>query len=702
MGEMLGAKYQIKSSVTKTGTSYSFHVDFQDLKTGQYLAEYNKSASTFEKLYQSPGSALNEAVIEICDKLDAKFGTGLSPLQKGDLMGKDFSFEEEKQYLEEEEKRRRTVIADLDKEITSIKYSTATNDDIRTVQLELRRSQEQEKLKQAQQKQARLDQEAQNRLAELEKQKTRSDELKKRISATETIIKDKRELLRKQNFETSSVLALINEIEAKKKAILEIQRETDDQIKELEQKRDKELSEKKKEIMDAPLRLGEKDSKGKITSYSQRIRESKYEEEEFRIRSNYEVDIESLTKPLYIAENDLMEQIENQYKILGKLRIADNIESRDLRLIVGWRGENRAWSATAIILSDGKEICSYNFDIGYEMLSGKNPNLEGYDEYLDNVDYYNSLFSNEKAPPVWVKLAYRVIPEALDKPSLYAINLSYLELYHTETEAKIAYIGIDKSEKKQMSPRYDIWTVAERYEQEKKAATTQESIKKQAKTNSQQSTVGWEERAQQMTGNNSGSQTNNSNQKTNNSTNQSNSSSNWSNVQRKASFFDIDAKIPQYTRRGYYADIGYSFGSFYNDFDFGLDSLWPWSESEHFYWGFGFSILSAKINNDYVDQASEKFKGATLRFMEGYVCLGLSYNLSFGRPYVQGNIGYYFSLDKSEYGDDYSVGGFMFSGIIGMDFGSGIIISPYYGVKYSAGKGFEDVLGISLAIDFGW
>ena len=232
-----------------------------------------------------------------------------------------------------------------------------------------------------------------------------------------------------------------------------------------------------------------------------------------------------------------------------------------------------------------------------------------------------------------------------------------------------------------MSPRYDIWAVSERFW----GKTLPQSSNSDQQT-SNPSYENWPLEVMQ------------GDQRFTSSSNQSNNSYNWGYTQKKTSIFNAE----QHTRRGYYADIGYSFGSFYNDFDFGLDSLWPWSESEHFYWGFGFSILSAKINKDYVDQASEKFKGATLRFMEGYVCLGLSYNLSFGRPYVQGNIGYYFSLDKSEYGDDYSVGGFMFSGIIGMDFGSGIIISPYYGVKYSAGKGFEDVLGISLAIDFGW
>lgn len=682
MGEMFGARYQIKSSVTKTGADYSLYVGFQDLETGQHLAEYNKSASSFENLYQRPGCALNEAVIEMCDKLNAKFGTGLSEYKKRLLMkgANDFSSEEEKKYLEEEEKRLSAIIDGLDKEIASSKISTAADAAIRTVQLELRRSQEQEKLKQAQQKQVRLEQEAQNRLEELEKQETRSDERKKRINIAETKIKDKIELLRKQNFETSSVLAQINEIEAKKKAIIEIEKETDDQVIKLQQERDQELSEKKKEIMDEPLRVVQKDSRtGEMLPSVRQDRENRYKEEEAKIRNEYDDRINSFTNIAYSAEYELMEQIENQYIDFGATRIADNIETRDLRLNVGrFRGEAAAWSATAMVLSDGEELCSYNFDIEYKTLTGKKPDPNDY-EYADYVDFYSSLFSNEEAPPVWVKLYYDVMPDGSGEPSVYFINLRSLQIYLTATGDMLGFKSINKLESIQMSPCYDIRGVVARFEEKENIQTDEVASENQL-----------DDLFKKLPS--SQPQANNSNQQTNNSTSQSNNSSNWTATQKKTSIYDNIANVPQYPRSKYWYDGGYGIGPFYQGFYIGFNYLYPFGN--YLYSGIGTAFSGVSVSKKYVDQA-KNYRDEHFFSYEGYFILGLGYTLSFGRPYIQGNIGFY------TYASDYIKGsGFMFSGLIGVDFGSIITISPYYGVKYSDGKGFDDVLGISLGWGF--
>ncbi|MCR4714763.1 MAG: SUMF1/EgtB/PvdO family nonheme iron enzyme [Treponemataceae bacterium] len=461
MGRMLGANYVIRSAVTKTDKFYSLNVIFQNLEKGQHYAESNKTASSTEVLYVIPGCAVNEAVIEICDILDTKgFGTGMSQYTKRILRNgaNDLSDEEEKKLLDEEIKRRNSIIASINQELESNKFSTDTDAALAKAQLELQKNREQENLKQAQQKQERLAREAELRAEEERKQASRSSEQKKRISSAEQEIKEKIEELRKQKTEGSSVLNQIKQIEAMKKAILDIRGEEKNETTRIQQERDEELKRKKSEIMDAPLREAQKDSKGNMLPEIRQIREDNYKKEETKILDEYETNSKNLFVKYSKAEYEIWNLINNHYDILEKGKTADNIVTKDIRVEVGrYRGEKYAWPVSITLMSDGTELCTYSFEIEYETLSGKKPNLAS-DEYVDEVDLYSNLFSNVSAPLLQVSIVYTVTPAQSNEPSKYYINLAEVNIKNLSNDKAVSINAKAFTETKplQMKPFYNV------------------------------------------------------------------------------------------------------------------------------------------------------------------------------------------------------------------------------------------------------
>lgn len=461
MGRMLGANYVIRSAVTKTDKFYSLNVIFQNLEKGQHYAESNKTASSTEVLYVIPGCAVNEAVIEICDILDTKgFGTGMSQYTKRILRNgaNDLSDEEEKKLLDEEIKRRNSIIASINQELESNKFSTDTDAALAKAQLELQKNREQENLKQAQQKQERLAREAELRAEEERKQASRSSEQKKRISSAEQEIKEKIEELRKQKTEGSSVLNQIKQIEAMKKAILDIRGEEKNETTRIQQERDEELKRKKSEIMDAPLREAQKDSKGNMLPEIRQIREDNYKKEETKILDEYETNSKNLFVKYSKAEYEIWNLINNHYDILEKGKTADNIVTKDIRVEVGrYRGEKYAWPVSITLMSDGTELCNYSFEIEYETLSGKKPNLAS-DEYADEVDLYSNLFSNVSTPLLQVSIVYTVTPAQSNEPSKYYINLAEVNIKNLSNDKAVPINAKAFAETKplQMKPFYNV------------------------------------------------------------------------------------------------------------------------------------------------------------------------------------------------------------------------------------------------------
>ena len=480
MGKLIGANYVIRSTITAAGGAYSLNVVFQNLESGAHFAESNQNAKTTETLYMNPGCAVNEATIELCDRLDSKFGTGLSSYNKRILRNgtNDLSSDEETKYLADEEKRLNQLISNLNKEINSASLSTEADAAMLKTQLELQKAQQEEKLRQTQKRQERLLEEEKNRLAEQKEQASRSTAQKNRISSVEQTLNKKVEELRKQNFDTSSVLAQIGVIEAKKKAVIEIRASRDEDTKKLVREGEAEILAKKAEIMNAPLREAQTNSDGTMREAVRKSREELAAKEEQKIQGEYTASIEKMQKLSKEAENDLLAQIKDHNKDLNKDHSINNIVTRDFKLEVNrFIGERDAWNATVIFVSEGQELYSTNFDITYKELTKKNPDVLS-DEYLDDVDLYNSLFSRN-VNPITAQMRYSMRAAPDDKPSQYILHVYNIVLTHTDTGEKIKELSVNNDFTKQMTPPYDVRD--ERTIKVEKVRTEKEIVKQENK-----------------------------------------------------------------------------------------------------------------------------------------------------------------------------------------------------------------------------
>ena len=457
MGEQIGANYVVLSTINKTYNSYSLNVVFQNLKSGEHLAESNKTAKNTETLYQLPGCAVNEATIEICDSLNSRFGTGLSSYVKRVLRNgtNDLSDEEERKFLEDEEKRYNNSILNLTKEISSMSLSVEADAAMQKTRLELAKHQEEEKLRQTQLRQQRMLQEAENRAAELRLQDKRKDETAKRINSAIKTLHDKVDELRNLKIEASNVVAQIHVIEAKKKAVLELRSEKAYEAERIKSEMNFEIKNKTNEIMNAELRDAYIASDGKMLPQVREQRQKQAAKEEARIKKEYSETLDKMYANYEDAEKDLVKQIEEHKKQLNVIRKADNIINRDLRLDVNrFIAERQAWSATAVLEIDNTAFFSTNFDITYKKLTKKEPDILS-DEYADEVDYYNSLFSTGEKPVTAVlEYDFKAAPDSL--PSQYILHVKSIKLTDTNTGVLIQEIQVNKDTTFNMEPVYDI------------------------------------------------------------------------------------------------------------------------------------------------------------------------------------------------------------------------------------------------------
>lgn len=459
MGKQIGANHVIRSTVTKNGNGYSLTVIMQILESGTHLAESNQTVKKADDLYGHPGCAVNEATIEICDRLSAKYGTGLSSmekriLRKGDI---DLTNEEEIAYLKEVEKKQQELIASLNKKIATIDVSTSNDAAAETARLKAQRDQAAEKQKQANERSKRLAEEALRRQEDLESQKSRSKAQQERISKAEQEIQNKVKKLREETFKSSNLFTQISSIEAKKAALLDLR--LDCEIEEEHFIKEYETAYKAKytEIIDAPLRAAEKDKNGEMLPIVKKNRQNKLEEENKKLEKERDNAIKKSKQILAEAEKELIPQIKNQSAAITEKRTADNIK-KDLFFEVGtYDGQAKSWNANVILTIDGQNIYTHPFNLSYEKLTGKKSNVlsgELPDEYIENVDYYSSLFA--KSIPVTVELKYHVEACPESEPSRYRFVMETLQLSHTENGKVFDNITINETIKKQFEPIHDI------------------------------------------------------------------------------------------------------------------------------------------------------------------------------------------------------------------------------------------------------
>ena len=174
IGKLVNAKYALFSYARELGNAYTLTIHFTDLTTGvQHASITSQPHGKLEELYVHPG-AVDEVTLTLCERL----GIVLTSAQKFVLQHgeSDLTLEQQLEMERKEQERFRQQMKDLDKQITALNTSTDIDAETQQKKLEAQRALNEQKLKAAQEREKRLQEDQKKRQADMVVEDNRKDE----------------------------------------------------------------------------------------------------------------------------------------------------------------------------------------------------------------------------------------------------------------------------------------------------------------------------------------------------------------------------------------------------------------------------------------------------------------------------------------------------------------------------------------------
>ena len=140
-------------------------------------------------------------------------------------------------------------------------------------------------------------------------------------------------------------------------------------------------------------------------------------------------------KQLELDINRLADEINNDYAML-KNNFISTVGSELFVSGSKFDTSSNCWTFNITLKNDGLVLFNTDVVLEYEALTGKKPvtdfNTEGFDEFIDNVDFYDSLFL--RGAPIFIfELEYSVTPMDSEDSVEYLFNFNGLKYYDTKT-----------------------------------------------------------------------------------------------------------------------------------------------------------------------------------------------------------------------------------------------------------------------------
>ena len=319
---------------------------------------------------------------------------------------------------------------------------------------------------------------------EAEAAKSRSADLQAKIDAMKMAAENAATQVRMNTVAGASIMDAINEIENNKAKIVDI----NNQISKLTASKSSELSveyaKKAKEIDDAPYQTAELGSDGKPTSTALAIRQMRKDAlkaEYDNMLTDYTAEI---TEKMKGSDEEILKIVREEADALGKATF--NLSSLTGSIDVSinkFDGNRGGWNLTYKVGT----LFSGEVFLSYETLTGKKKvdtitdisQMADYQEYLDNVDMFDSMFRGDV--PVLVvdaqcyvvvgegTLSYQVVPNSLtirridtDKVA-YKIGVNTLKVKFNDIiiQSEIGLV-ISETEEIIIDSYHKIWIVGDR------------------------------------------------------------------------------------------------------------------------------------------------------------------------------------------------------------------------------------------------
>ena len=462
LGKISTAKFALFTTVRRTIGGYSLSANYINLKTGEVVASVgSKSYTSPEYLYGSTG-AIDGITLLLANKLGIK----ISELNKKLLSEGSSSFNIEAQEIisKQNEAQYKRMMNEYDAEISRLKRSNDLNAVQSSKRLEAEKALLVEKQKTEKKRQEELKAQKQKIAADAKLETERSNNLKNTRDKLAKDAETSAARIRNLNTEKQDVLGQIYVIESKKRALLSINQDVEDNYKLLYWQMENDRKQEEIAIRNKAYSTVELDSKGKPTTLAIERREKKVLESNERLYKRFLSECEKLQSSVQNQQDSLLSEISTDRAALTKTRTVSSLGD-ELKVSFGtYEGGKNGWNAYISLYSEGTLLYTDSFIVNYETLSDKKaPDMENelddnvIDEYTNNIDMYNSLLI-QGYPIVNFELEYNVASEPDDKPSQYKFNFSKLRVINTASGKVNQVINLNKQIVHTMKPVWDLRT----------------------------------------------------------------------------------------------------------------------------------------------------------------------------------------------------------------------------------------------------
>ncbi|BDC97223.1 hypothetical protein TRSA_23220 (plasmid) [Treponema saccharophilum] len=438
LGKAIQAESYIKLVSHRMKNSISLSATITNIETGA-------TEGSFSSQFYSDNEFLEKVHGEATEKLLETLGVKLTAAGKRIL--KYGSVSQTTATATESEENLKAIKAELariEKEQMDMlkKNTTEIGREAMRARIEIQKATLIQQQKNEEQRLARLLEDEKRKAEEERISKERSAEAQKKIIDLSKEIEEKAAKIRSQKIENMTILQQIEIIENEKQVLLANEKEIEKSISLFNENQDaicnKEIAERKKR----PLRTAEKDASGNMTSEAKKLLESDIEQITLK-HQKIKIDNENqLRESAKSSQENLREKIIKDLEKLESNKVTvDSLQDIDCCFRVGnYDGSQNAWLYNLSFIFAGIEIFSEQGTLNYNEITGNSvPSIEEkdkYNEYLDNVEAYDSFF-RLNVPYIRVVLAYSIKAADVKRPSEYIVSVDSVKFINLQNNKTI-------------------------------------------------------------------------------------------------------------------------------------------------------------------------------------------------------------------------------------------------------------------------
>ncbi len=484
------AEYEAFITVSKSGSKYSLGVSVTDLNSGLVVGEH------IEKNIARVSDIEEEGVNNLISVLVPKLGVELTALGKYALSGGDtnnLSVDQQASYVEQEVTALQKTLDDFDRQLRAYS-SSSTQLDANSIaikaQLEAERQITEQRLIQARQKAQRLEEQR----IKAEKDNLAAAERSAKSTAKITSLSNEVEVvasqIRKGQFNSLTFMEQISIIEKEKKAYLDLKAKINNEIDLLYAAMNADYNESMYDINDVSIyRRAELDSERRPTQEAIEIKKQQNREIYNKLKSETDANVDKLRSSSQIQLDEILKDINEKQKTLSKTQSINSLMTEGLLVVGDYDGNTKSWNADINIVINGVRYIQDEIQISFNDLSkaldgntytdaemrGKG-DYRKYEDYLDSVDAYESLF-RLGSPIIYLLADYTVVPSDKNHPSTYELKPVQYRLYSTRNKKLISSFKPSKSSFViKLSPVYDLRTENEITSYERKEEAREQIV----------------------------------------------------------------------------------------------------------------------------------------------------------------------------------------------------------------------------------